>query len=397
MVRIGILLTCPDFERQKNELFRYKKSIPDEFPWNKYMPKDNIMKRRWRLSKVGSNWGVPTDRAIGCFVEHAYKNKDVEVDYIGWEDMTMARLKKNDLNFLLIYDLLEVFHMDASKKKIRWNEIRNCLRKAPNVFPPWHYQEFCCSKSAYYRYLTQQNVDILPTLTMTTSEYKRLGHKQAVQKVQDHAKSEGWPRLIAKPEYGQTALDTKFFWPYEGERFDKHVRLCMKKYPGIVFQRAIKGFGCRKEDAEVRMLYCGDTYQYSVIACDNFSYSPEAARDKHKLAKIPVGLLKRRSRQVLKKLPKLVMPNGVRLPRFITRIDMGFNIDGELRPFVNEIEYCPSFFIETASVESGSKLIRSVGHQMVRIAKLYKKRSGSGHKLSHKLSRSRWLKRRRES
>jgi len=145
------------------------------------------------------------------------------------------------------------------------------------------------------------------------------------------------------------------------------------------------------------MLYCGDTYQYSVIACDHFSYSPEAARDKHKLAKIPVGLLKRRSRQVLKKLPKLVMPNGVRLPRFITRIDMGFNIDGELRPFVNEIEYCPSFFIETASVESGSKLIRSIGHQMVRIAKLYQKRSGSGHKLSHKLSRSRWLKRRRES
>lgn len=363
----------------KNELFRYKKSIPDEFPWNKHVPKKDILKRKFSVKKVGSAHGVPTDRAIGCFIQHAYRTEGIEVDYIGPEELSTARLKANDLNFLLIYDLLESFHHLVHHKR-EWKEIRDCLRNADNVFPPWHYQEFCCSKSAYYQYLREHNIDILPTLTMTTAEYKKLGHARAVKKVLGHARAEGWKKLIAKPEYGQTGLDTKFFLPRAGDRFNKHVRLCMKKYPGIVFQKALKDFGRTRENAEVRMIYVGEKYQYSIIACRHFSYSPEAARDKGKLDKIPLKLLRRRSRRVLTKLPHLVMPNGVKLPRFVDRIDMGFNDDGQLRPFVNEIEYCPSYFVEAASVESGAKLIKSIGHQIVRITKLYLKRSASRRK-----------------
>jgi hypothetical protein len=393
MVRIGLLLTNPDWERQKNELFKFKKSEPNEFPWNKYIPKEDILKRRWRVGKVGSQHGIATDRAVGSFILHAYAKEGFEVDFIKPEEISMARLKSNDLNFLLIYDLLESFHMDPTKKKTRWNEIKACLKNAKNIFPPWHYQEFVCSKSMYYQYFKDHNIDILPTVTVTTAEYKELGHKKAVEKVLDQVQSEGWNKFIAKPEYGQTGLDTKFFTAHPGARFDKHVRLCMKKYPGIVFQKAIKNFGKTKENGELRMLYCGNRYNHSILSCDHFTYSPEAPSDKSKLQKLPIALLKRASRTVLKKLPHIVMPNGQHLPRLITRVDMGFNVEGKVQPFVNEIEYCPSFFSEECAVESTSKLIKDLGRQIVKITKLYIKRRIS----LRKPSPGHWLKKRRRA
>jgi len=127
-------------------------------------------------------------------------------------------------------------------------------------------------------------------------------------------------------------------------------------------------------------------------------YNPEADMGKHKLDMVPMELLKRSSQHVLKKLPRLVMPNGVKLPRFIDRIDMGFNDDGRIRPFVNEIEYCPSYFIQSVPVETGAKLIKSIGHQIVKIARLYRKRSASRLSASrHKSTPSQFLTRKREA
>ena len=34
----------------------------------------------------------------------------------------------------------------------------------------------------------------------------------------------------------------------------------------------------------------------------------------------------------------------VRLPRLLTRLDMGYLVDGELKPFVNEVEFVPSLY-----------------------------------------------------
>merc|ERR1712232_364286 len=74
---------------------------------------------------------------------------------------------------------------------------------------------------------------------------------------------------------------------------------------------------------------------------------------------------------ILKKLPPIVMPNGVRLPRLITRLDLGIKIDGKFRPFLNEIEYVPSLYCADVSKELVNKYIEDNARQIMKITKLY--------------------------
>lgn len=262
--------------------------------------------------------------------------------------------------------------------------------KAKNIFPPYPYQEFVCSKIAYYRHLKKNGIGILPTVTMTTAEYKKLGHREAMKQILGQVQSEGWDKFIAKPEHGQDGRDQKFFGPRRSKKMDNHVRFCMKKYPGIVFQKAIEGFGKTKESAECRLFYCGDTYHYSMVKTTGYCLCPDDKDDRKQLKKLPLGLLKRASREVVKKLPRIVMPNGTKLPLLISRVDMGSMVDGKVQPFVNEIEYCPAYFAEVAPMKAVTKYIKSIGRQMVKITKMYMKQSASRKKTPrHRLKRKR--------
>merc|ERR1719313_16497 len=86
-------------------------------------------------------------------------------------------------------------------------EVRDCLKKAKNIYPPMYYQEFRQSKSTYYRYLREHGVSVLPTLSMTAAEYRKLGHARAAKTVLGHAQAEGWKKFVAKPEWGQETID----------------------------------------------------------------------------------------------------------------------------------------------------------------------------------------------
>lgn len=385
MVRIGIILTDPDFERQKLELVRYSKSNPDELPWNKHVPEEAVTKRTAHMRQTGSSHGIASDMAVGAFVKHAYQKHDVDVDFIRRDEITVRRLKSNDLNFVLIYDLLECFHMDPTKKKTYYREMKACLEKAGNIYPPLEEQKFLGSKIAYYRFFKDNGIPILPTVTMTSAEYKALGHQKAVQHILDQVKSGGWGKFCAKPEYGQDGRDFKFFQPRRSKGLDNHVRFCMSKYPGIIFQKMVKGFGKNLKGAEMRMYYCGSgsssssKYNHAIVACAGASktrvFCLEKGKDKQKLQKrLPVALLKRASRRVIKTLPKPVMPDGIRLPRLVNRVDMGYNIEGVIQPFVNEVEFCPSYYVEDAPLDRTVNYIKSIGKQMVRITRLYAKK-----------------------
>jgi hypothetical protein len=387
--------------RQKLELVKYKKTQPDEFPWNKYVPDEAITKRTAHVRETGSSHGIASDLAVGAFIKHAYQRQDVEVDFIHRDEISVARLKSNDLNFVLIYDLLECFHMDPTKSKKYYKEMKDALTKAKNIYPPLDYQKFLGSKMAYYQYFKDHGVPIVPTVTMTTAQYKKLGHAKAVQHILEQVRQGDWGKFCAKPEYGQDGRDFKsFVGPQQSKALDSHIRFCMKKYPGIVFQKMIQGFGCNLDNAEMRMYYYGSNssnkYNHSIIACAGNGrktrvFCPEKVRDQEKLKKVPVSLLKRASRRVVKTLPTPVMPDGIRLPRLVTRVDMGFNMDGTIKPFVNEVEFCPSYYVEDAPMDRTVNWIQSVGRQVVRIARLYAKRRVSLRKPmpSHHLKRQR--------
>ena len=83
--------------------------------------------------------------------------------------------------------------------------------------------------------------------------------------------------------------------------------------------------------------------------------------------------LKRTAAQVIDKLPEIVMPNGVRLPRLITRVDMGVIQDGEQNPWVNEIEFVPSLYCEDVAEKAFIKYCTEIGTAMVNITSVYKR------------------------
>lgn len=110
-MRIGILLTRKKQELKKEEVI----NINDKRrPWLKYASDELTVKSK-------GNTFIPDDAAIGMYLETQFKN--VIVDYILPKDITPKRLNQNDLNFMIIYDLLESYH----------NEPRNVFLKLKNT------------------------------------------------------------------------------------------------------------------------------------------------------------------------------------------------------------------------------------------------------------------------
>merc|ERR1719465_375827 len=109
----------------------------------------------------------------------------------------------------------------------------------------------------------------------------------------------------------------------------------------------VKNFGNTKDSPELRMYHLGNDYKYSVCALKRGKKIVKV-HPKAEGGTLDVSLkkLKDIGQTILKKLPPIVMPNGVRLPRLITRLDMGYRVDGKYRPFVNEVEFVPSLYSE---------------------------------------------------
>merc|ERR1712096_592725 len=257
-----------------------------------------IVERKYRRDKkvkagarhpLGKH-AIPTDYAVGLFMKHAYANKDVKVDMILPHEVNPERLKKNDINFMMIYDTLEAFHTDKTKDKKIYKMVKKCLETCDNVYPPHSYAKLIYSKIEYYNFLMANNVSIAPALTMPSAEYKKLGAEKGRQKIIDHAKAEDWESFICKPVLGMEGIDAEFFTPGQRVKLNKYLERCMNKYPGIV------------------------------------------------------------------------MPNGKKLPKLLTRIDMGYIVDGKYSPFVNEVEFAPSVYAEDCAHHPDRLIDAELGH-----------------------------------
>merc|ERR1712096_93210 len=177
--------------------------------------------------------------------------------------------------------------------------------------------------------------------------------------------------FICKPVYGMEGIDAKFFSPSQKKSLANYFERCMKKYPGIVVQKEIEDFGSSRKCPELRMYYVGNEYQYSV--CDNEFAGVIRPRQEGGTFDTPLDSLKSTTKKILRKLPPMIMPNGKRLPRLLTRLDMGYIIDGKYSPFVNEIEFVPSLYSEDCAHHPDRLIDVALGHQMVKIAKMYVK------------------------
>jgi len=396
---IGIVLTDPKNEGKKEEIISIRKTNPPR-PWTKTVdfvknPDFRIDRKSYQLAvdniEIPRTVGIATDVSIGEYIR-MYHGSTFDVDFIRPDEITTERLDGNDINFLVIYDLLESFHTDRTKGKRRYNNFLQVMSKATNVFPNWKYQKFIDSKLVYYDYFKNNNIPICPTYSLSPEQYREALSKvkvtggteeQVANELFDHIVSLRWGKFIAKPVYGQEKKSCKTFHPNEvhKERFGRYVRETMAKYPGIIFQKFITGFGETTECPEVRMYYIGDDYKFSMVATSGKMYTlyqeggkPRGRSQNGRLKlnpKIKMENLYEIAQHVIAHLKKNIclLDDSRRpvtnLPLFVTRVDIGCMQDGEFNPWVNEVEFVPSFYIE----DHTHLLDAAAGEQAVKIAK----------------------------
>ena len=94
-------------EMKKDELYNLKEyswlSLANEKKYNPYI-----------INKKGKRC-VPADVAIGVFLENMNDNGEVKIiiDYITPEEISISRFRDNDIVYIIIYDLLESFHLSS--------------------------------------------------------------------------------------------------------------------------------------------------------------------------------------------------------------------------------------------------------------------------------------------
>jgi len=375
--RIGILLTNSQNEGKKEEIISIRKQIPPR-PWVKTVdfaknPDFRIDREAYHIAmdniKIPRTVGIAADVSIGEYILFMYGD-EFEVDYIRPSEVTKERLEGNDINFLIIYDLLESFHLDRTKGKRLYNNFLKVISNARNVYPNWRYQQFIGSKLIYYEYFQANGIPICPTFTLSPEQYNSSiseagkTHDIIASELFDHLAGLGWKKFFAKPVFGQEKKSCRAFYSKEihKERFARYIRVTMAKYPGIIFQKFVKGFGETTECPEVRMYYIGDVYKFSMVATNGKMYTlyheggkPKGRPQNGRLklnSKIKMERLFEIAEQVMTHLKKMLLLRNdlgsvvTHLPLFITRVDLGCLQDGEFNPWVNEVEFVPSFYIE---------------------------------------------------
>jgi len=382
-VRIGVLLALGECEGNKFELVDERKRVPPR-PWVKGADSDFFIDRpeiKHKGQIIPGVIGIPGDVSVAEYIKFKHGDK-VEIDYINPKDITTERLKSNDINLLLIYDLLEAFHTDKSGTV--FSKFREALHKAGNIYPSLEYQEFINSKLLYYNHFKAKNLPIAPTITISKEEWNarvtqlaaRGGPAAVADEVIEEIQRQGFKKFIAKPVYGQEAIGCGIFTMDDLKKveFKRFLVKSFKKYPGLIIQDFIHDFGDTKASPELRMYFVGREYQFTAMATKKKTYTlaEDGVGGTYSLPPhIDLRALKELAYRAMDNMPPVTLKRangqGVNLPRLLTRVDMGCIRNGVFDPWINEVEFVPSMYIE----DHRCPLDALLGEQMVKITKQY--------------------------
>ena len=354
-MNIGIILTWPKAEAEKDELVLVKSR---ERPWvSEILERYPEEHSEFLIENHDGKMCVAGDVSIGMYIAWNWKN--VNIDYILPDEISSDRFRENDINFMIVYDLLESFHVD---KRSAFTEFKEALQDSDNVYPPYEYQQFINNKCNYISHLAKRNDSVIPTICFTKEEYFRNGHSKTIKALKKAFDGWGSDKFISKPVMGQESIGFKRFDRFNAREIKDHMDERFEEYPGLIFQKYIEGFD--ESNPEVRMYFIGDQYKYSVITTNKTVSIPE---DEKGTEFIPKKLeLVRKAKATMNKLPAIKMAGKV-MPRLLTRIDVACQEKYAKPWIVNEVEFVPSLYIEDVNIIPEIFM----GDQMVAITKLF--------------------------
>jgi len=361
-MNIGIVLNYKAAEKKKDELL----PITDaDKPWLQ-LAKDPKYKKFVLLKKGVIS--IPADVAIGLYIESKFP--DIKVDYIPPEEISTRRFKKNDLVFIIIYDLLEAFHLT---KKDNFNKFKAALKNSNNVYPPYPYQKFINNKCIYYKYLAKKGIPVAPTHCVTKEKWYTRNPNMYISNLITRVKHNKWESVIAKPVYGQESKDFSKFMACKNTGLDCQKKKLMRyfaknipKYKSIVIQEYIKGFD--KQNPELRCYFINGKYMYTIVTTATDVEQPVQEGGKFNVPNDKWKYAMELANKVMNSLPKLNLK--IKYP-ILTRIDLGSGlVSAPHTLFVNEVEFVPSLYIE----DQNNPVVERIGDSLVEVTKEYKEK-----------------------
>lgn len=361
-LKIGIVLSYKKAEKKKDELYCMNK-----YPWLNAADQQKYSHLTIKNSK--GKICIPADVAIGLFLENLNglgNEIEIKVDYITPDDISIARFKQNHIVFVIIYDLLESFHLSD---KSRFENYKNVLSSSPNIYPPYEYQKFINNKCTYYKYLARKKIPVAPTHCITRKKWLKRDTGKYVSKLVKKINRNNWESVIAKPVYGQESKDFAKFvkndgceecgiTPKQESGIKKYLSKNLPKYKSIVIQEYIPGFD--KSNPEFRTYFIDGIYAYTVVTTDKIVDTPVQEGGHFKIPSLQWNYIMKFSKRVMDSLPKLDMPKHLRSP-ILTRIDIGSGLEGVPHTFfVNEVEFVPSLYIEDQDFPVVQELAKSL-------------------------------------
>ncbi|MBI51613.1 MAG: hypothetical protein CL779_00140 [Chloroflexi bacterium] len=200
-----------------------------------------------------------TDVAICMVIKQSYP--DVNVDIILPREISLQRLKKNKVNFILGYDCIDQLLGETYVKNFAGKDGYKKLysiysKKSSKIFPPIEFLDFIWKKDLYLNALNKKKIPITPTITIKNTTNKNI--LQLIQKKK-------WNQFIIKPVGGTIAIGVGQFHLKECLEdpllLKKYFEEYKELYNTFLIQELIKGF---KTYGEIKMFWINGKYSYCV-------------------------------------------------------------------------------------------------------------------------------------
>lgn len=340
-IRVGFICgKDTDFVEHPGKGPKYAKigdpSFLDDFP-NKWRV-DPVSHEYLMDCEPGTKGQAHCDIALAWYIKKRYK--DIDIDVITPEELSLERLKKNDLNFTMGYNGVNISVENNASGPAKWR----AFKKSTNLFPTWTIEEFILNKSKYMKACMSAGVPMAPTI------FAPKGKRSASQLLKQ-IKARGWKEFVLKQSESGFCLGFMKLSVEKCEKNPKILESYFKDYahcPEFIVQEAIAGF---TRNWETRCFWFNGKFLYAIA--NQAGVSTKDGKERiitgNEIPKEFLENAKRIGAQAIKALPEMKTSNGKAAKHILLRTDIGCS-DSQLHDihtnwnpnkrtfFLNEIE-----------------------------------------------------------
>lgn len=286
--------------------------------------------------KYYENGNVHTDVALAYLIKEKFVG--IEVDIITPKEISNQRLKNNDINYVIGYDIINVINDDPPVKKFSGQKGLEKLdaiyrNKGNNIFPSYPFMAFLWDKKKYLQHLEKNGIPISPTIFIK----KGINTSSLLNKI----KLKKWKNFIIKPIGGTIAYGLGIFNTKEcvENKFllDEYFYEENKYYDEYLVQEKIDGF---TKYGEIKTFWIDGKLSYAVNTPGATSPG-ETYVVKNKIEQKVLNQCESIGKKIFETLPMIQFKNKKSIPVLI-RIDFACCKNNSNKKasnyFVNEIE-----------------------------------------------------------